>query len=60
MYTHPLLEFRAGYVQRSVDIFPKQGAGLPWRFKQNFLFDLAMLRWRPLRDGTLEFTKGSR
>ncbi len=57
---HPLLEFRAGYVQRSVDIFPKQGAGLPWRFKQNFLFDLAMLRWRPLRDGTLEFTKGSR
>lgn len=54
---HPLLEFRAGYVQRSVDIFPKQGAALPWRFKQNFLFDLAMLRWRPLRDGTLEFTK---
>ena len=57
---HPLLEFRAGYVQRSVDIFPKQGAALPWRFKQNFLFDLAMLRWRPLRDGTLEFTKPGR
>ncbi len=51
----PLLDFAAGYVQRSVDEFPKQGPRLPWRFRQNFLLDGWALRWRRLRDGTLEF-----
>ena len=33
----PLLDFTSGYVQRSLDQFPKQGSKEPWRLRQNYV-----------------------
>jgi cation diffusion facilitator CzcD-associated flavoprotein CzcO len=35
----PLLDLTSGYVARSMDAFPKQGAGGAWRVQQNYLVD---------------------
>jgi cation diffusion facilitator CzcD-associated flavoprotein CzcO len=35
----PLLDLTSGYVQRSIDAFPKQGSKSPWRLRQNYLLD---------------------
>ncbi|HET6875450.1 MAG TPA: NAD(P)/FAD-dependent oxidoreductase [Acidimicrobiales bacterium] len=35
----PLLDLSSGYVQRAVDILPKQGAKPPWMIRQNYLLD---------------------
>lgn len=47
----------AGYIQRSVHLFPKQGKTHPWRLYQNYFLDMLSLRYSPLRDGTLKFSK---
>jgi cation diffusion facilitator CzcD-associated flavoprotein CzcO len=41
----PFLDFRAGYVVRSLDQFPKQGAKAPWRVHMNYARDLVSLRF---------------
>ena len=55
--TRPFLDFSSGYVQRAVDMMPRQGAKAPWRLYQNYLLDLLTLRYRRIADGTLRFTK---
>jgi cation diffusion facilitator CzcD-associated flavoprotein CzcO len=35
----PLLDLSSGYVQRSIDQFPRQGHRGPWRVRQNYLLD---------------------
>ncbi len=40
----PLIDFSSGYVLRSVNALPKQGAGAPWRLHQNYVRDFGMLR----------------
>ncbi|NYG55976.1 flavin-containing monooxygenase [Nocardioides perillae] len=35
----PLLDLAAGYVQRSIHEFPRQGDRGPWRVRQNYLLD---------------------
>jgi cation diffusion facilitator CzcD-associated flavoprotein CzcO len=35
----PLLELSSGYIQRSIDQFPRQGDRGPWRVRQNYLID---------------------
>jgi monooxygenase len=47
----PLLDFQAGYVLRSLDAFPKQGSKAPWKLRQNYLRDVATLRYGTLDDG---------
>ncbi|NUU20752.1 MAG: NAD(P)/FAD-dependent oxidoreductase [Streptomycetaceae bacterium] len=37
----PLLDLAAGYVQRSIHAFPRQGDRSPWRVPQNYLVDAA-------------------
>jgi cation diffusion facilitator CzcD-associated flavoprotein CzcO len=37
----PLLDLAAGYVQRSIGAFPKQGDRGVWRVRQNYLLDAA-------------------
>lgn len=37
----PLLDLASGYVQRSIDSFPRQGDRSPWRVRQNYLLDSA-------------------
>jgi cation diffusion facilitator CzcD-associated flavoprotein CzcO len=37
----PLLDLAAGYVQRSIAAFPRQGDSGPWRVRQNYVLDAA-------------------
>jgi cation diffusion facilitator CzcD-associated flavoprotein CzcO len=53
--TRPFLDFSSGYVQRAIDIMPRQGAKAPWRLYQNYLLDLLTLRWSRIADGRLTF-----
>jgi hypothetical protein len=53
----PVLDFKSGYVQRALNDLPSQGSKHPWRLHQNYIKDLAMLRYGKLEDGTMEFTK---
>lgn len=35
----PLLDLASGYVQRSIDAFPRQGERAPWRVRQDYVLD---------------------
>jgi cation diffusion facilitator CzcD-associated flavoprotein CzcO len=50
-----LLDFTSGYVQRALDSLPRQGSRLPWRLHQNYLRDLAVLRFGAVEDEAMEF-----
>jgi hypothetical protein len=55
--TRPLLDFAAGYVQRSLDAFPKQGSKAPWQLGMNYAVDVVTLRHGKLDDGTMRFSR---
>ncbi len=53
----PFIErFSAGYMQRALANWPKQGAQPPWRVHQNYLRDAVNLKWASLDDGVLEYS----
>jgi monooxygenase len=54
---HPMLDFSSGYVKRAEGSLPKQGPKPPWRVHQNYVRDLAALRFRPVTDEVMEFRK---
>jgi monooxygenase len=54
----PLLDFTSGYVQRSLDKFPKQGSEEPWKLRQNYVFDIRTIRRGPIDDGAMRFDSG--
>ncbi len=47
-------DFSAGYMQRVMHLFPKQGSD-PWRNTQDFDLDKKLIRNAPLEDGALTF-----
>jgi monooxygenase len=51
----PLLDFTSGYVQRSLDHFPKQGSEEPWKLRQNYIIDLRTIRRGAIEDGAMRF-----
>jgi cation diffusion facilitator CzcD-associated flavoprotein CzcO len=51
----PMLDFSSGYIQRSIDEFPKQGKELPWHVYQNYLLDIISLRFSSLTRSALRF-----
>lgn len=53
------IDFSSGYIQRSLDKFPTQGNKKPWRLHQNYALDLVTLRFGPVNDGTMVFSKGA-
>jgi monooxygenase len=53
----PVLDLKAGYVERALSILPKQGARPPWRLYQNYLRDILMLRRGPVEDEAVEFSR---
>ena len=53
--TEPWLDFSSGYVQRSLDKFPRQGNKAPWKLHQNYALDIVNLRFSAIEDGSLEF-----
>jgi monooxygenase len=54
--TRPLLDFHAGYVQRAIDRFPRQGSHGPWTVEMNYAADRARLRRGPIDDPALHFS----
>jgi monooxygenase len=54
----PLLDFTSGYVQRSLQDFPKQGSKEPWKLRQNYVFDIRTIRRGPIDDGAMRFGSG--
>jgi monooxygenase len=56
MKEEPWLGLTSGYVNRSVDRFPKQGSRTPWKLNQSYVADLLMLRFGQLEDPELIFS----
>jgi hypothetical protein len=54
--TEPFLDFSSGYVVRSMDKFPKQGARAPWKLYQNYALDILTLKFGKVADGVMEFS----
>src|SRR3954453_22814825 len=54
----PFLDFQAGYVQRSLDLLPKQGRRAPWRLYQNYLRDVVLMKRGRLDDEGMLFSRG--
>ena len=48
------IDFTSGYVQRALDIMPKQGMKAPWRNYQNYLKDIFLVRLFSIKDSTLK------
>jgi monooxygenase len=59
MARRPLLDFAAGYVQRSSDLFPHQGSRGPWTVEMSYAADRARLRNGPVEDTALQFGTSS-
>jgi monooxygenase len=53
----PFMDFAPGYFQRSAHLLPKSGSRAPWRLKQNYLFDMRMIRRGKVDEESLLFTK---
>jgi cation diffusion facilitator CzcD-associated flavoprotein CzcO len=53
----PLLDFASGYVQRSIDDFPRAGSRQPWRLGMNYAQDLLTLRHGKIADGAMRFSR---
>jgi cation diffusion facilitator CzcD-associated flavoprotein CzcO len=53
----PWVDFSSGYIQRSLDRFPKQGSKAPWRLHQNYVMDLFSLKFGRLDDGAMVFVR---
>jgi hypothetical protein len=52
----PLLDFSAGYVQRSLHLFPQGGSRAPWRLGMSYANDVVTIRHGALDDGALRFS----
>lgn len=55
--TRPLLDFDAGYIQRAVAAFPRQGSHAPWATSVGYRADVKVLRHSSVVDPALEFTR---
>jgi cation diffusion facilitator CzcD-associated flavoprotein CzcO len=47
----------SGYVRRAEGLLPRQGTNGPWRVRQDYLRDVPVLRFGPIDDGVLRFTR---
>jgi len=52
----PSIGLDSGYINRSIDKFPKEGVVAPWRLHQNYFLDLLGLRFGSVRERTMEFS----
>jgi monooxygenase len=53
----PFLDLSSGYIKRAQDLLPRQGSKKPWRLYQNYVLDLISLRYGPVSDSALEFSR---
>jgi cation diffusion facilitator CzcD-associated flavoprotein CzcO len=47
----------SGYVLRADHLIPRQGTRPPWRVRNDYLRDIPVLRYGPIDDGVLRFTR---
>ncbi len=59
METRPFLDFGAGYVQRAVSRFPRQGTTGPWQVRMSYAADQKLLRDGTVNDGILRFSRAA-
>jgi cation diffusion facilitator CzcD-associated flavoprotein CzcO len=52
---HPAIDLASGYVNRGIDLFPKQGGSRPWRNHQSYLMDYVDMKFAQLDDGVMQF-----
>ena len=50
------LNLSSGYIERSKNIFPKQGKKKPWKNNQNFIKDVFQIRYGEIKDGDMKFS----
>jgi cation diffusion facilitator CzcD-associated flavoprotein CzcO len=55
MPTRPLLDFAAGYVQRSINDWPRQGDRAPWLMSMDYDSDTKLLKEDSVEDQNLRF-----
>jgi monooxygenase len=55
-----IFDFSSGYIQRSLDIMPRNAPALPWRLNQDYVHDRKAMRSAPVEDGILQFAKANR
>lgn len=53
----PWLNLTSGYIQRAAHQLPKQGSKLPWKLHQNYVLDVLSLRFGPVNDGIMRFSR---
>jgi cation diffusion facilitator CzcD-associated flavoprotein CzcO len=51
------VDFSSGYFQRAQAILPRQGRKKPWKLHQNYLRDIFAMRYAPLEDEAMEFSR---
>ena len=56
MQARPWVDFDAGYIQRALDIMPKQGDRDPWQNIQNYKRDRKIIGGGQIDDGVMEFS----
>ncbi|MGN6692422.1 MAG: flavin-containing monooxygenase [Sphingopyxis sp.] len=52
-----IFDFSSGYIQRSLDIMPKNADQMPWRLNQHYIKDRVDMRTGDIVDGVLTFSK---
>lgn len=58
--TSPLLDFSAGYIQRSLHLMPKKGDYSPWDMSMNYGPDVKFFREGKIQDDYLHFSHSDR
>jgi len=53
----PAVNLSSGYIQRAAGILPRQGHRKPWKFHQNYVLDLASLKFSGLADSAMKFER---
>jgi len=51
-----LIDLSSGYIQRSLDMLPKQSVNKPWRLNQNFILDNLALRFTSVDDDEMVYS----
>jgi len=52
----PFIGLTSGYVQRAVELFPKQGSRFPWQVHQSYVKDYRAMRLKGIDDDVMQFS----
>jgi monooxygenase len=55
----PMQTLQSGYLLRAKGLIPRQGSKAPWLVHQNYVRDLALMKYTRVNDGVMEFRKAA-